>query len=289
MRMLLVQNAQAGSADVADPERVLRRHGHEVVAIDIERAAAIADASREPDLAGTERVVVAGGDGSIGAAAALAAQLDVPLGVVPAGTANDFARALELPSDPVVACELAAIGTQLRRIDLARLDGRPFVNVASFGIAPGAADAAASLKSKLGALAYPIGALLSLKRAQATRVHALVDGVPIWDGEAWQVMVASTGAFGGWADIGGTLVGDGQLDLVVVPAGRATRHLAFDAAALARGELAAREGVTHGRGAVVELRFVAAPQLVLDGEQLRADDRVVVARVDTHGVDLVVA
>ena len=289
MRMLLIQNAKSGSADAADPERELRRLGHEVVPIDIERAGAITDASREPELAGIERVVVAGGDGSIGVAAALAAGLAVPLGVVPAGTANDFARALELPDDAVAACGIAATSTNLRRIDLARLDGRPFVNVASFGIAPRAADAAGSLKSRLGALAYPIGALLALGGARPTHVEALVDGDPAWHGDAWQVMVASTGAFGGWADVGGTHVGDGRLDLVVVPAGRATRRLMFDAAALARGDLAHRDGVTHVRGIEVELRFGSAPELVLDGEQLRADERIVTARVDERPVDLVVA
>src|SRR6476619_4115206 len=46
-----------------------------------------------------ERLVVAGGDGTIGAFAELAGWLAVPLAVVPTGTANDFARAHDLPED----------------------------------------------------------------------------------------------------------------------------------------------------------------------------------------------
>ena len=47
-----------------------------------------------------ERIAVAGGDGSIGTVAALAGELDVPLAVIPTGTANDFARANAHPARP---------------------------------------------------------------------------------------------------------------------------------------------------------------------------------------------
>ena len=54
-----------------------------------------------------DRLVVAGGDGSIAPAAAAAGAAGIPLAVVPAGTANDFAERLGLPSDVAAACELA--------------------------------------------------------------------------------------------------------------------------------------------------------------------------------------
>src|SRR5919202_590514 len=86
------------------------------------------------EASGPDRIAVAGGDGTIGPVAAIAGRLDVPLAVIPAGTANDFARANGLPADPVEAAALAARGTALRRLELGRLaDGRPFVNVASAG------------------------------------------------------------------------------------------------------------------------------------------------------------
>lgn len=93
-----------------------------------------------------DRVIVAGGDGSLGPCAALAARLEVPIGVVPAGTANDFVRATGLPDDADRACLLAATGDRTRPIDLGRVDEVPFVNVASIGLAPKAAAAAEPLK-----------------------------------------------------------------------------------------------------------------------------------------------
>src|SRR3954453_17352406 len=83
-----------------------------------------------------DRMAAAGGDGTVGPLAELAGRLDVPLAVIPAGTANDFARAHGLPDDPAEATELAATGAPTRALDLGQLaDGRPFVNVASAGLA----------------------------------------------------------------------------------------------------------------------------------------------------------
>lgn len=289
MQVLLVINPRSGTADAVDPASLLAEHGCSV------REVAISEASRwnrddsaRPDLSAIERVVVAGGDGSVGCAARLAQKLGVPLGVVPAGTANDFARAMELSDDPAAACVVAGTGQRLRAVDLALVDGMPFVNVASIGIAPDAAEGAKRFKSGLGALAYPIGAAVAAVKTRPVSVVARVDGELVWSGRAWQAMVASTGAFGGWAETGKVRHGDGMLDLVIVPAGRGTRTLAVDAAALMKGELAHREGVHHFRGARIELVLHRAPRMVVDGEIIDVDDRHVVAVAEPPAVQVVV-
>jgi diacylglycerol kinase family enzyme len=86
-----------------------------------------------------ERIAVAGGDGSVGCAAEAAGRAGIPLAVVPVGTANDFARALELPLDPAEACRLAVQGEKTRLLELAWIEERPFVNAASVGLSPVAA------------------------------------------------------------------------------------------------------------------------------------------------------
>ena len=82
----------------------------------------------------TELVGMAGGDGSLGVVAGVAAERDLPFVCVPFGTRNHFARDLGLDrSDPVAA--LAAFdGGVERRVDLARANGRAFVNNASLGL-----------------------------------------------------------------------------------------------------------------------------------------------------------
>ncbi|MCW2920409.1 MAG: hypothetical protein JWL76_283 [Thermoleophilia bacterium] len=290
MHVLLVRNSASGSAGQVDPGGVLVDRGCTITDVDIADAARWVRDRESRRLSGIDRVVVAGGDGSLGVAAALATLADVPMGVVPAGTANDFARAMELPDDIERACVLAATGDAVRDVDLARIQGLDahFVNVASIGIAPFAATHAKPLKRGIGALAYPVGAAIAAVRSRPVTVVARVDGHLVWSGKAWQAMIASTGAFGGWADTGSTRLGDRQLDLIIVPAGRGTRELAFDAAALKRGELAARDGVHHDRGRRIELTLHRAPRMVVDGELLEVDDRSVIAEVTERPVRVVV-
>ena len=197
MRLALPANPRSGGG--LDPEplvEAMREHGAQVEVFgseDLDGAAAM-----QPD-----RIVVAGGDGSIAPAAWAAGRLDVPLAVVPAGTANDFARTNGLPEDPLDAAVLAAAGQTLRRLELGHLaDGHPFVNAANAGLASEAARYAAPFKRVLGPLAYAVGALRAAVSESPLRCTVRVDGREVFSGGAWQVIVAVTGAFGGGSELG---------------------------------------------------------------------------------------
>ena len=148
---------------------MLRERGLDVVRFELDRADDVAAARAAAD-------VVAGGDGSIGPAAEAAASARVPLGVVPVGTANDFARALGLPDDPAAAVELAATGRRRAASTSAGSARRPFVNAASAGLSPVAARKAHGLKAALGPLAYTVGALRAGLFAQPVAARVAVDG-----------------------------------------------------------------------------------------------------------------
>jgi diacylglycerol kinase (ATP) len=96
------------------------------------------DWDRLPDLIArarnqVDRVVVAGGDGTLNTAVQALAGTDLPLAILPLGTANNLARSLGLPNDLKEACEVAAKGT-LRAIDLGWINGRYFFTTASMGL-----------------------------------------------------------------------------------------------------------------------------------------------------------
>jgi diacylglycerol kinase family enzyme len=76
---------------------------------------------------------VAGGDGTISAAAAALARTDVELAVIPAGTLNHFARAHGIPTDLDAACAAARSG-RVARTDVAWVNGRLFLNTSSVGV-----------------------------------------------------------------------------------------------------------------------------------------------------------
>ena len=220
-----------------------------------------------PEVAGGgfERLAVAGGDGSVGPAAELAGRLGLPLAVIPAGTANDFARAHELPQDPDEAARLAVLGERIRPLELGRLDGRPFVNVASAGLAPEAAKYASAHKPRLGPLAYPLGAAQAGLTARPVPCAVRVDGATLHEGKAWQIIVSVSGAFGGGSHVDEADPGDGVLHVTVVPAG-SRLGLVRRAIGMRRGTIAGQSGVLDAEGEVVELGLVDGADLNVDGE-----------------------
>ena len=82
-----------------------------------------------------DAVVAGGGDGSIAAVASLFAGTDIPLGILPLGTFNHFAKDLGIPLQIAQAVEVIAAG-QERRVDLGEVNGEAFVNNSSIGIYP---------------------------------------------------------------------------------------------------------------------------------------------------------
>jgi diacylglycerol kinase (ATP) len=211
-----------------------------------------------------DRLVVAGGDGSVAPVAELAGRLGVPLAVIPGGTANDFARAHDLPADPLAAAALAVTATKTRALELGRLaDGRPFVNVASAGLASVAARAAQPLKHRLGPPAYAVGAVRAAATAHPLRAAVRVDGRLEFEGPCWQAIVAVSGAFGGGSGVVEADPHDGVLDVVILPAG-SRLGLARRAWGLRTQRIARQRGVEHLRGHVIEVS--GAREINVDGE-----------------------
>lgn len=262
MEIALIANPRSGgSTDADEIGAALCAHGADIRKFsldddDLERVAHTR----------VERIVVAGGDGSLGPAAGVAAALGVPLAVVPTGTANDFARSQGIPLDIDRACATAMEGTRLRTMDLGRLSsGCCFVNVAHTGVSTSAAREAAPLKSVLGPLAYGVGAVRAAARATPIACRVTVDGREIFADDAWQVIVAITGAFGAGAELGSANPGDGLLDVAVLPAG-SRLGLVRRAWGMRRGTICTQPDIVLERGGEIVLELPAGTELNVDGE-----------------------
>jgi YegS/Rv2252/BmrU family lipid kinase len=263
-RIVLLSNPESGSGGAVDVEAALGELGADVTRISLEQAEDALDA-------GATRIVVAGGDGSIGLAATIASRAGVPLGVVPVGTANDFARALGLPDDLSEAIRIAAEGERIRRLELGRMSGegsdggRPFVNVASLGLPPAAAQRAHGLKRALGPLAYAVGAIRAAASASPVRCTITEEGGDeVYAGEVWQATVACSGHFGGGSRVEAD-PSDGLLDVVAVEAG-SRLALALRARGLRTGTLEEQSGVHNRRAPAFRLEVEPETQFNVDGE-----------------------
>jgi diacylglycerol kinase family enzyme len=264
MRIVLVANRRSGGR--TDGDRVaalLTGHGAKVITRGL-------DDLGEP-LPATDRLVVAGGDGSIGVAARAARAAGVPLAVLPTGTANDFATALGLPRDLARACALAAdpdARTQHREVGEA--GGHPFVNAATAGLSAVASRRATPHKARLGRFAYVLGAIRAGLTAPHTPCTVRCDGETVFDGAAWQVVVAVSGAFGGGANIGGTRPDDDRLDVAVVPAG-SRLALARHGYRMRRAKLTRQTDVPHHRGRAIDVGVPAGTEFNVDGDLRRLE------------------
>jgi diacylglycerol kinase family enzyme len=102
--------------------------------IELTRGADLAELVRKAVTDGADALAMAGGDGSQAVVAAMASELDLPYACVPAGTRNHFALDLGVDRDDVVGALDAFVDGGERRVDLAEVNGRVFVNNVSLGL-----------------------------------------------------------------------------------------------------------------------------------------------------------
>lgn len=223
-----------------------------------------------------DRLFVLGGDGTVMEAATGLAEVGsaMPIGILPAGTGNQLARALAISLAPPRAVAQLLAGTE-RRIDVGILNGRRWVGIgAGLGLdAAMIAGARGALKRHLGPASYVVSGTAAALRPRRFALRAEVDGGLI-ERDATVAMVLNLGRiFNGLLELapGASLV-DGLLDLVIVD----TRHLA-DALSFSVSEMLLRRRhadsrwtFARGRAICVETLDSSIPAQV-DGDLI--DDR----------------
>jgi len=115
---------------------------------------------------GVDRLIIGGGDGSVNevidALASISKEKRPPVGVLPLGTANDFASGCNIPQEAFLAIKLAATGTPVD-IDMGRCNDRYFINIAAGGFgAQVTAETPPELKNFIGGSAYTLTGLLKV-------------------------------------------------------------------------------------------------------------------------------
>lgn len=174
------------------------------------------DIGRNAVAAGVERLLIFGGDGTIQEAVASLRYSKVVLGVIPAGTGNDFSRTHGIPRDVGRALEIALTGTP-RAIDLGVVNGRTYINVAGVGFD---AEVAAWAKSRSrrfgGPVVYLAGVLTQLWAYHPQMLTYAVDGAPSRTEQCLLISVGNGRYYGGGMMICPEAdATDGLLDVIV--------------------------------------------------------------------------
>ncbi|MDW3204959.1 MAG: lipid kinase [Alphaproteobacteria bacterium] len=167
-------NAKARSAEARASEFIAAVEARGI-SVELHKTGSQEEALRTVrDLPETDAILVGGGDGTLSGMLPALLERPEPLGVLPLGTANDFARALSIPQDPDQAAEIVAKG-HVREVDIGLLNDRPFLNVASLGISVEVADLHEDgAKKLLGRFAYPMRWMEAWRRHRPLRLQLTI-------------------------------------------------------------------------------------------------------------------
>ncbi|MFR9779115.1 diacylglycerol/lipid kinase family protein [Micromonospora sp. MS34] len=213
---------------------------------------------------GAELILVWGGDGMVQRCADKLAGSAVPMGILPAGTANLFASNLGIPADLPEAVRIALHGRR-RKLDLGRLNGEHFAVMAGAGFDGDLIrDADRKLKGRLGRVAYVWTGLRHV-RGECVRTRIRVDGADWFDGEASCVLFGNVGTItGGIPAFDDARPDDGALEIGVSTASGAV-DWARTLGRMAGGRSEDSPFLRMTRGRKVRVRFAAPKTYELDG------------------------
>lgn len=204
---------------------------------------------------GANVVIAAGGDGTVRGCAHALAGTDAALAVMPTGTANLFASALDLPSDADAVVELLTSGA-VRTLDVGVCNGMRFVVMAGSGFDASLMKAVDDgPKDRFGTLAYVWAGLREVRRREPLNVRVTVDGSRFYNGLATCVLVGNLGRLkaGVFAFPEASPV-DGRLEVGVVSASTAMQWLGVAGRVLLRRPQASRR-VQLGSGSTIDVEW----------------------------------
>ena len=215
-----------------------------------------------------ETVVALGGDGLLRPIAGALKGTESALAIVPCGRGNDLARMLGLPTDPSEAARLAVEGEE-RLVDVANVEGTPYMGVASFGFDSDANRIANEAKLVKGDAVYVYAALRALATWKAARFSVIVDGVH-HEFTGCTVAVGNSKVYGGGMYVlPQAEIDDGRLDVMIVKDASKLRLLAL-LPRVFKGTHGGSDLVEFHRGEEIEVSSDRPFAIYADGDPIGA-------------------
>ena len=214
-----------------------------------------------------DTIVVAGGDGTINEVVTGLAESDYRprVGIVPAGTTNDFARALHIPKSVDKAVDIIVAG-QTKKLDIGKVNQHYFVNISGGGkLTEVSYEVPSKLKTMIGQLAYIIKGAELLPRLRPIHTRIEYDG-ELFEGEIMMFLVANTNSVGGFEKLAPDAeMDDGVFDLLVLKKANIAELLRAITAAT-RGAHFDDPNVLYVQAKSIRVETDEKMQLNIDGE-----------------------
>lgn len=262
--VLINPHSRRGEATQREALRILDDLGFDCVDADFEKP------EQFPELIQQycdriDLVVVGGGDGSVNAAIEGLLETQLPVGVIPLGTANNLARTLGIPNSLAAACQVIAEGYR-QAIDLGWVNGEYFFNVAGIGLSADINKAVAKdFKRRWGVIAYAVTALKLVSKQRRWYAEIRCNGEIIRT-KTYQITVCNGKHYGSGLTVAvDAAINDCRLDLCSLE----IQHwwqAPFLIPALLRGEYATGRGIRIVQGQEIEIHTHRIQAIDTDGE-----------------------
>lgn len=190
--------------------------GYQLIPVRASEGIVIEDVFADIDQNEYDRVIAAGGDGTINLCvnAMVKHNITLPLAILPAGTANDFAYYFELPSELEYQMDIA-LGKKTTSVDIGSVNNKCFVNVAAIGALIDVSQKTnPDLKNTIGVLAYYLKAVTEIPQIRALPVK-LITPDTVYEEEIYFMVVMNGESAGGFRKLSPqSSMNDGKLDVI---------------------------------------------------------------------------
>ena len=164
-------------------------------------------------------ILIAGGDGTVDSVvnAMEKRNIDLPIGILPVGTANDFGKFINMPSDIQEACK-QILDSKPIQADVGKINDKYFINVASTGLFTDVSQKTdVNLKNTIGKLAYYLKGLEELPNFRKLKIK-LTSKECTYDGEMYLLLVFNGKTAGNFNLATQAEITDGKLDVIIFKA-----------------------------------------------------------------------
>lgn len=188
------------------------------------------------------------------------------LGIIPLGTVNDFARALDIPLDVEKAIDILK-SDRSKEVDIGRFNDQYFVNIVAAGaIAEATYEVKPEQKTKFGPLAYLMEGMKTISNNSSYPIRMEYDG-KVWEGDSFLFLAALTNSAGGFEKLSPEAkVNDGKIHCYIVTEVNMIR-LASIVSAILRGELKKEKDVEYFKADHIKLSSEEDLVTNVDGEE----------------------
>ena len=165
-------------------------------------------------------ILIAGGDGTVDSVVNIMKKLNInlPIAILPVGTANDFAKFIGMPQDVEAACQ-QIVESEVKKVDLGKINDKYFVNVASTGLFTDVSQKTdVNLKNTMGKLAYYMKGIEQLPNFRKLKIKVDSENAS-YDGDMYLMLVFNGQTAGNFNLAYKAVVDDGYLDVLIIKAG----------------------------------------------------------------------